>query len=91
MKVDLTALEQSVQESEVRRNHSEKAFDNRQAKENALPKDKRAALKQIVANKAEPHHVRSEAQHILDIGDTLPAAEFVYRFSEFMEFYKTGP
>jgi len=52
-----------------------------------IPADKRIALQRIVADKAEPHHVRSEAQRILDIGDTMPATEFRYRYAEFFDSY----
>jgi len=88
MRHDFAAEEQSLQEHEVRRNNSgENAPVNRKATENALPEDKRTALKRIVADRAEPFHVRSEAQRILDIGDVMPLAEFKYRCAEFFDSY----
>jgi len=90
MRTDFTAEEQSLQEREVRRNHTENAPVDREARENDLPKDKRKALKRIVGDKTEPHHIRSEAQRILDIGDVMSVAEFAYRYAEFIDSY-TAP
>lgn len=56
----------------------------------AQEKDKRLILRRIATDTAEPFHVRSEAQHILDIGDVRPSPEFNYRFREFMESYESN-
>jgi hypothetical protein len=52
------------------------------------PKDKRKHLLRIATDTSEPYHIRAEAQRILDVGDTMPAADFAYRYAEFIEHQK---
>jgi hypothetical protein len=49
-------------------------------------RDKQKSLLRIIHDTTEPHHVRSEAQRILDVSDVRPA-DFAYRYAEFMDHY----
>jgi hypothetical protein len=48
-------------------------------------KDKRKVLLAIMQDRNQPYHVKSEAQRILDLGETHHANYFNQRFSDFVE------